>query len=104
MKPRQPLPALLLLLLAGVFPARAASVSGLLEQLERAPAVEAEETPGAGLQRALAGERYGSDCLTPLLLAAERRPASAATRRLLALPRLPAERLFTAASGLFRIH
>ncbi len=104
MKPRQPLPALLLLLLAGVFPARAASVSGLLEQLERAPAVEAEETPGAVLQRALAGERYGSDCLTPLLLAAERRPASAATRRLLALPRLPAERIFTAASGLFRIH
>jgi len=104
MKPRQLLPALLLLLLTGLVPARAASVARILEQLERAPAAEAAETPGAMLQRALAGERHGSDCLTPLLLAAERRPASAATRRLLALPRLPAERVFTAASGLFRIH
>ena len=74
MKPWQPLPALLLLLLTGLFPASAASVSTLLEQLERAPALEVPETPGAVLQRVLAGEGHGSDCLTPLLLAAERRP------------------------------
>lgn len=105
MKPRQLLPALLLLLATGVFPLRAASVSSLLEQLERTPALDqTAETPGAALQRALAGEPYGSDCLTPLLLAAERRPATATLRRLLQLPRLPAERVFTAASGLFRIH
>jgi len=105
MTSRQPLAALLLLLATGLLPVKAASVSRLLEQLEHSSAVErVVETPGTALQRVLAGEPYDSDCLTPLLLASERRPVTATTRHLLQLPRLPAERVFTAASGLFRIH